>query len=73
VNGAPTPRTSATKCGYLAKIENQARHFHDACHILGVPLGFGRSAYTGVGLPDRLYDLSKQLLDHALILDADPG
>ncbi len=58
---------------HLSKIEEQARHFHDACHVLAIPLGFGRPAYAGAGLADRLYDLSKQLLDNALILDPDTG
>src|SRR5262249_12654718 len=36
-------------------------------------LGFGRPLYTGPRLADRLFDLSKQLLDNSVVLDADPG
>jgi hypothetical protein len=57
--------------GHLAKIQDQARHFHDACAVLGIGLGFGRPLYTGPRLADILHDLSKQLLDNSLVLDAD--
>jgi hypothetical protein len=58
---------------HLAKVQDQAVHFHDACTALGVPLTFGRPFYPGVGLPDKLYDLSKALLDVSIRLDPDGG
>ncbi len=58
---------------HLAKIQDQARHFHDACAALGMGLTFGRPLYPGVGLAERLYDLSQQLLNLALRLDSDAG
>ena len=59
--------------GHLVKIQDQARHFHDACHTLGIALGFGRPFYHGVGLADRLHDLSRDLLNRSVRLDADVG
>jgi hypothetical protein len=58
---------------HLGKMQDQARHFHDACAILGITLSFGRPLYPGAGLADRLYDLSRLLLSSAVCLDADPG
>jgi hypothetical protein len=55
---------------HLARLDDQASYFHDACTFLGITLPFGRPTYEGVGLMNRLYDLSKQLLDAALRLDA---
>ncbi len=53
---------------YLARLDNQAACFHDACGVVGITPRFGRPTYQGVGLADRLHDLSKQLLDCALHL-----
>jgi hypothetical protein len=54
-------------------MQDQATHFHDACASLGVALVFGRPFYETVGLAERLYDLSKALLDGSVRLDADVG
>jgi hypothetical protein len=56
---------------HLVEMQEQSSHFHDACGILGIPAGFERANYAGPGLPDRLRDLSRQLLESALCLDAD--
>jgi len=58
---------------HLVKVQDQASHFHQACSDLGIPLGFGAPAYPAANLPDRLFDLSRQLLDLAVRLDADSG
>ncbi len=58
---------------HLAKVQDQARHFHEACGSLGIVLTFGRPSYPGVGLAERLYDLSGQLLNLTLRLDPDQG
>jgi hypothetical protein len=58
---------------HLVKIQDQARHFHDACNTLGIAVTFGRPFYSGAGLADRLYDLSRLLLDCSLRLDPDAG
>jgi hypothetical protein len=55
---------------HLARLDDQAFYFHDACASLGITLPFARPTYGGVGLMNRLYDLSKQLLDASLRLDA---
>jgi hypothetical protein len=54
-------------------MQDQARHFHEACATLGIALTFGRPFYPGVGLADRLSDLSKLLLDSSVRLDTDSG
>ncbi len=59
--------------GHLVKIQDQASHFHQACNALGIPLGYGMPSYLGANLPDRLFDLSQQLLNLAVQLDPDGG
>lgn len=56
---------------HLAKLQNHAAYFHDACKVLGIIPGFGLSDYPRVGLADALHDLSQKLLDNAVRLDAD--
>jgi hypothetical protein len=56
---------------HLKKIQDQAEHFHEACAILGITLTFGRPFYPGVGLAEKLHDLSKALLDGSIRLDRD--
>ncbi len=56
---------------HLMKIQDQAVHFHDACATLGITLPFGRPLYSGVGLAESLYNLSKALLTGSVCLDRD--
>jgi hypothetical protein len=58
---------------HLRKIQDQATHFHEACAAPGIALTFARPFYEGVGLADRLYDLSKALLDNSVRLEPDIG
>jgi PIN domain len=58
---------------HLAKTEEQSSHFHDACQALGIATPFGRAGYAQMGLAERLRDLSMQILDKAIIIDADEG
>ena len=55
---------------HLARMDEQATYFHDACAALGIAPAFSRPTYGAVGLMNRLHDLSKRLLDTALRLDA---
>jgi hypothetical protein len=55
---------------HLARLDDLASSFHETCTSLGIALPFGRPTYGGLGLVNRLYDLSKQLLDASLYLDA---
>jgi hypothetical protein len=55
----------------IAKMDEQSSHFHDACEALGISVGFDRASYAGSGLAGRLHDLSLQLLDNSVCLDAD--
>lgn len=59
--------------GNLVKSQNQAALFHEACDILGIALAFGRPGYSGVGLVERLYDLTKELLSLSKVLEEDGG
>src|SRR5262249_20620607 len=59
--------------GHLAKIQDQATHFHEACKSLGIAVGYGVPAYPAVNLHDQLFDLSKQVLALAVHLDPDGG
>ncbi len=52
-------------------MEEHATHSHDACEALGIAVGFGRADYAQWGLPEKLRDLSEQLLDWAIRLDED--
>ncbi|MCI0464824.1 MAG: hypothetical protein L0Z62_48490, partial [Gemmataceae bacterium] len=58
---------------HLAKIQDQAAHFHGACHSLGIALGYGVPAYPAANLAGRLFDLSGELLALATRLDPDGG
>jgi len=51
--------------GNLAKIQERSRMFHEAWWHSGISPGFGRPFYAGVGLIERLHDLSKELLDRS--------
>jgi hypothetical protein len=70
-NNAPTTREEVRR--HLAKIQDQAQHFHDACGALGVGLAYGLPAYPAVNLHDRLFDLSAPILGVAIQLDPDGG
>jgi hypothetical protein len=52
-------------------MEEHATHFHDACEALGIAVEFGRADYAQWGLPEKLRDLSEQLLNRAIRLDED--
>lgn len=69
--GNHAPRTRDEVRGHLAKIQDQAQHFHAACGALDVGLGYGLPAYPTANLHDRLFDLSKEILDLAAVLDPD--
>jgi hypothetical protein len=58
---------------HLEKMEEHSSHFHDACQALGIAVPFGRAGYSRWGVPERLRDLSEQLLGTAIGLDADLG
>ena len=71
--GNHAARTRDEVRGHLAKIQDQSEHFHAACGALGVGLAFGLPAYPAANLHDRLFDLSREILDLAVVLDADGG
>jgi hypothetical protein len=70
-NNAPNTREDVRS--HLIKIQTQAQHFHDACGVLGLGLGYGLPAYPAGNLHDRLFDLSAQILGLAICLDPDGG
>ncbi|MBX9627000.1 MAG: hypothetical protein K2X82_24575 [Gemmataceae bacterium] len=57
---------------HLEKMEEQAEHFHGLCRHLGIGLNFGRPLYTASTLADRLRELSRRLIDTAVLLDPHP-
>jgi hypothetical protein len=71
--GNHAPKTRDEVRSHLAKIQDQAQHFHAACGALGVGLTYGLPAYPAANLHDRLFDLSKEILDLAVVLDPDGG
>jgi len=71
--GNHAPKTRDEVRSHLGKIQNQAQHFHAACGALGIGLGYGLPAYPAANLHDRLFDLSKEILDLAVVLDPDGG
>ena len=66
------PGVPATLTRHLSRMDEQAGHFHDLCGHLGIGLSFGRSRYSATALADRLHDLSRELLDAAVVLDRHP-
>jgi hypothetical protein len=56
---------------HLIEMEDQSRHFHDACGVFGIAPGFGRANYAAHAMPTRLLDLSRELLDCATLVDGD--
>jgi len=64
------PHTTDDLKKHLTGLDEWATEFHDSCALLGLGPSFGRPTYGGVGLADGLHNLSKQLLDSAIHLDA---
>ena len=58
---------------HLRTMEEQSGHFHDACQALGIFTATPRTPYGGMGLAEALCDLSRSLIDRAVLLDADAG
>ena len=56
---------------HLAEIEEQSELFHDACWVLGIVPGFARANYAGHRMGEQLRDLSQQLLNCGIEVDAD--
>src|SRR5207237_3762788 len=56
---------------HFQKMEEHSSHFHDASQALGIVLPFGRASYAQWALAERLRELSRQILDGAILLDAD--
>ncbi len=56
---------------HLAEIEDQSGHFHDACAVLGIAPGFARANYAGHKMAEKLRDLSQQLLNSGIEVEAD--
>jgi hypothetical protein len=71
INHAPKTRDDVR--GHLAKIQDQAQHFHAACGALRVGLAYGLPAYPAANLHDRLFGLSEEILNLAIALDPDGG
>jgi hypothetical protein len=67
------PKTRDEVRGHLAKIQEQAEHFHAACGALGFGLAYGLPDYPAANLHGRLFDLSREILDLAVVLDTDGG
>lgn len=59
--------------GHIVKIQDQAYHFHEACTALGIPLGYGLPSYPAANLQDRLFLLSRAILNLAIHLEPDGG
>lgn len=59
----------ATK--HLIDLEEHSGHFHDACGVLGIAPGFGRSNYAAQNMAFRLHELSQKLLDCGIVVDPD--
>jgi hypothetical protein len=65
------PEVTAEIIRHLAEMDEQSSHFHDACESLDLSAGFGRAGYSGLGLAEKLRDLSHRILGHAICLTAD--
>jgi PIN domain len=56
---------------HYALMDEQYSHFHDACTALGIDVAFGPADYQGLGLAEKLRELSQRLLSKTLRLDVD--
>jgi hypothetical protein len=56
---------------HMIEMEEQSLHFHDACQALDISVPFGRANYGHWGLVEKLRNLSQNILDRAIHLDAD--
>ena len=56
---------------HLIEIEDQSKHFHDACDIFGIVPGFARANYAGHSMGERLCELSRQLLNCGIEVESD--
>ncbi len=71
--GNHAPKTRDEVRGHLAKIQEQVEHFHAACGALGFGLAYGLPDYPAANLHGRLFDLSREILNLAVVLDTDGG
>jgi len=55
---------------HLSTLDEYADEFHSSCSHVGIAPPFGKAVYGNVGLADRLFDLSQQLINTAIRLDA---
>jgi hypothetical protein len=55
----------------LVQIDEDGERFHEIAGLVGLTPSFARPSYGTLPLADRLHDLSRTLLDHALRLDPD--
>jgi hypothetical protein len=66
-DNAPTVMDETSR--HLRSMEEQSAHFHAACQALGLAMPAPRTQYGQSGLAEALRDLSRSLVDHAVILD----
>jgi hypothetical protein len=53
----------------LKVLEERSGHFHDACLVFGITVGFNRAEYSRPALAERLHGLSEKVLLSAVIVD----
>ncbi len=56
---------------HLNDLQEHSGHFHDACGVLGLAPGFGRSNYAVHNMAVRLRDLAHHLLACGIVIDPD--
>jgi hypothetical protein len=56
---------------HLAELHDESGHFHDACAVFGIVPAFARANYAGLGVANRMHELSRQLLSYAIVIDPD--
>lgn len=56
---------------HLESLDQQAASFHEACQSLEITVPFDRARYAESNLIWSLFDLSRRLIDAAIIIDAD--
>ncbi len=54
---------------HLDRMQKQAAHFHSLCTHLGLAVSFGAPQYPASGMAASLHDLSRRLLQAAVVLD----
>jgi hypothetical protein len=63
----------AALSAHFDEMDQQAKHYHELCAHFGIPLSFSKPQYAASSLVSRVHDLSRRLLQVAVVIDPHPA